>query len=195
MRPSMDEVLFVFIKWSFSVIVYALLLPTVLVVSPILSLFTEPKKHGKKRYTWGGIYGTYDNPPQGDEGYVAKRGVFPNEEYGWKGYVNRVVWIIRNPLYGLKRKLSINFNTYTNKRIYGNPEISDKYKIPGWMVCLAFDKFKLVAFEIYCVFPYSKRRNVRIRMGWKIKGRKFTKVGHFAPLVFTFNPFDSYGNV
>lgn len=50
------------------------------------------------------------------------------------------------------------------------------------------------AFEYYKIWPYSKKRCVRIRFGWKIQGRKFTQLGDFAPLVFTINPFDGYGD-
>lgn len=76
-------------------------------------------------------------------------------------------------------------------KIKGNPNISDKYKIPGWMWATYTGKSK--AFEFYAVLPYNKTRNLRIRLGFKIKSDKFPKMG-FAPLVFTINPFDGYGD-
>lgn len=182
-------------KFLFGTFSYFILLPTVFIVAPILGLFTKAAPHKKPGgYKWGSIYGTYDNPPQGDEGYVNKRSPFPGVTRGFKGYINRVMWTIRNPLYNWKRKFLVTFVEGTVVTVKGNPDISDKYKIPGKMTATAYVDSRLTAFEFYGIFPYSKKRNVRIRIGWKIKGRKFTKDGDTAALVFTFNPFDGYGN-
>lgn len=171
------------IKYLLTVTGKLLLLPTVPLVAPILSLFTKPDQT-----EWGWIYGTYDNPPQGDRGYVAKRAPFPNKLTGFKGYINRTMWIIRNPLYGYNKMAGVKY-TGGEVTIKGNPNISDKYKIPGWMLAT----YKNKAFEFYCVLPYTSKRNIRIRIGYKIKSPKFKTMG-FAPLVFTINPFDGYGN-
>ena len=80
------------------------ILVTVLTAIPaafIVSAFTREQPHGSPSYTWGWLWGTYDNPPQGDEGFVRKRAVFPEVTTGVKGYINRVMWMLRNPLYGL----------------------------------------------------------------------------------------------
>ena len=183
------------IKYLFSVILYTTLLPLSYPAAVIIPLFTRPMPHKLPQgYSWGGWFGTYDNPPQGDEGFIAKRCPFPNVLTGWKGYINRVVWMKRNKLYGLKRKLSYEYTTRTVVSLKGNPDISDKYKIPGYLHVSAREKGKLKAFEFYGVFPYTSSRCVRVRLGWKIKGRKFTKPGDLAPLVFTINPVDGYGN-
>lgn len=177
------------LKWLIGALLYALLLPTVPVVAPILSLFTKGKQPG-----FGWWYGTHDNPAEGDRGFQSKRAPFPGHTEGFKGYVNRTTWIIRNPLYGLKRRQSVNFQTSTLVGTIGNPDISDKYRIPGWLFATAELNGKRFAFEWYSVTPYSKTRCLRIRIGWKIKGRKFTQPGDYAPLVVTINPFDGYGS-
>ena len=165
-----------------------LLLPTVPLAAIVISLFTRPNQTN-----WGWIYGTYDNPPQGDRGYVTKRSPFPNKITGIKGYVNRVMWMIRNPLYGYNKAVGVKWDG-GKVVIKGNPNISDKYKISGWMFAKYYDKNnKLKAFEFYCVLPYTKNRNLRARLGYKIKSEKFKQQG-FAQLVFTINPFDTYGN-
>lgn len=51
------------VRYILSVLSKLSLLPTVPLVAPILSLFTKPDQTD-----WGWIYGTYDNPPQGDRG-------------------------------------------------------------------------------------------------------------------------------
>lgn len=80
------------VRYILSVLSKLSLLPTVPLVAPILSLFTKPDQTN-----WGWVCGTYNNSPQGDRGYVAKRSPFPNQLTGIKGYINRTMWIIRNP--------------------------------------------------------------------------------------------------
>lgn len=177
-----------------SFIIKILLLITVPFAAVFIAISTKPDVHDKVRYRWGGIYGTYDNPPQGDEGYVTKRCLFPNQITGFKGYINRVLWMIRNPLYNLARYLGIEWDASYTITQEGNPDISDKYKIPGKLMTKAWDKNgKLVAFGFYMVKPWSKTRNLRIRWGWKVKSRAVEEQG-FIQFVATCNPFDGYGN-
>ena len=187
----------VFLRWLLGSVGYILLIPTAPVAAIFISIFTRPMPHKlPEGYSWGSIWGTYDNPPQGDEGYVSERCFFPNEVTGWKGYINRVWWIgVRNILYGWKKMFMVPFKSCTTRKFSGNPNISDKYKVPGWLLVRAYcHKGDLQAFEFYGVFPYSKTRNLRMRLGWKIKGDKFDEVGEYAALVFTINPFDGYGD-
>lgn len=185
----------IILKWLASAALHIALLPTVAVAAPIISLFTRPMPHKLPGgYRWGWIWGTYDNPAQGDEGFVAKRAPFPGITTGIKGYINRVMWMIRNPLYGLNRKTGVwhGYNTVVAMR--GNPLISDKYRVPGWLLATAHNGRQLIAFELYVIAPWSRRRCLRLRLGWKIKGRKFAQKGDLAPLVTACNPLDSYGN-
>lgn len=185
----------IIIKWLASAMLHILLLPTVLLAAPIISLWTRPAAHNRPGgYRWGWIWGTYDNPPQGDEGYVAKRAPYPRATAGLKGYINRVMWMVRNPLYGLNRKTGVFYQRNTRVIVRGNPDISDKYRIPGWMFATAHDGRTLQAFEFYAIVPWSRRRCLRVRLGWKIKGRKFTQQYDMAPLVTALNPLDGYGN-
>lgn len=187
----------IFIKWFMLAICDLLLLITVPFAAPIIAAFTRAQSYHPGPYTWGWIWGTYDNPPQGDEGYVEKRAPFPNEIDGWKGYVNRVVWMCRNPLYGFARMSAIVFTTDSILSVIGNPDISDKYKVPGWyyVTLRDTDTLELLAFEFYAVIPWwlPFDRDLRIRIGWKMLTDKFAATG-FAPLVNTCNPFDGYGD-
>ena len=180
----------IIIRYIVSTILYIALLPTVYVVVPFLSLFTRPDWDDKEQYRWGWLYGTHDNPPQGDRAWVTKHCPFPNKFSGWKGWVNRVGWLYRNKLYNLKKSLSVRFEANTVKRYWGNPDISDKYKVPGWLFVKCEGS---ASWEWYSVTPYTQNRCIRIRLGWKIKGDKFSKVGDTAQLVFTINFFDGYG--
>lgn len=183
----------IYFKWFLFAVLDILLLPTVVVAAPLVSLFTKEQPYGKAPYTWGWIWGTYDNPPQGDSGYVTKRSLFPNETSGIKGYINRTLWMIRNPLYGLAKQLSIEYDPSYIQVVTGNPSISDKYKIPGKYFVKLYSGKELIGFEFYGVFPWSSTRNLRVRLGWKISTDKFERNG-FAQMVNTFNPFDGYGD-
>ena len=169
------------IKYIFSVCIYLILLIFSTPAAFIVSLFTREMEPELDEYSWGWIWGTYDNGPQGDRKYLSTH----PETTGFKGYMNRVGWLRRNRLYGLKKKLSIPYSPVTIK---GNPFISDKLKIGGWLFVYC-DK----GWEWYSVTPYTSKRCVRIRLGWKIKGDKY-KEGSVAPLVFTINPFDTWGD-
>ncbi|WYN05089.1 hypothetical protein ISREJYDI_CDS0127 [Pseudomonas phage UNO-G1W1] len=166
---------------------------TVLPAAIIIPLFTRAQQWRKPEYTWGWIWGTYDNPPQGDEGYCRKRCPFPNELTGFKGYINRVFWMLRNPLYGLAKRMALPYSETATLVITGNPDISDKYRIPGSMMARLYEGKKLIGFEFYMVKPYSANRDVRMRLGWKMTTEKYKDKG-FAQFVGTCNPFDGYGD-
>lgn len=183
----------IYLKWLVLAILDLLMTLTVVVAAPVIALFTREQEYGKPEYTWGWLWGTYDNPPQGDRGYVTKRSLFLNETTGIKGYVNRVMWMFRNPLYGFSRRAGLVHKDTYKVVTTGNPDISDKYKIPGHMLSKLYDGNKLIGFEFYMVKPWSDTKDLRVRLGWKLTTDKFASTG-FAPLVVTANPFDGYGN-
>ena len=186
----------IYLRWFILCLLDWVLLLTVPIAAPVIALFTQaqPWVDGKQ-YAWGWIWGTYDNPPQGDQGYVTKRCPFPHHLHGVRGYVNRVWWMIRNPLYGFARLSAIEYSTNVVQHLLGQDGISDKDKRPGWYFVRLHNlqSKKCVGFEFYGVFPYTSSRNVRVRLGWKILTDKFKTQG-FAQLVNTFNPFDGYGD-
>ena len=184
----------IYIKWLALALLDWLLLITVPIAAPIIAAFTSEMPHDQPPYTWGWLWGTYDNPPQGDEGYERNRALFPNTTTGFKGYINRVLWMFRNPLYGFAVKASIPYDPTHRMVVIGNQDVSDKYEIPGWYWVRLYDAGnKLIGFEFKGVFPYTATRDVRIRIGWKLLTSKFEKY-RFAQLVTTFNPFDGYGD-
>lgn len=182
----------IYLRWLlYAIADYALLL-TVPVAAVVIAAFNRAQPNDEAPYTWGGWYGTYDNPPQGDEGFVAKRAPFPNVTTGLSGYVNRVAWMIRNPLYGLARKMALPYSDDLQLSYRGNPKISDKNRVPGYYFAQVKRYGRLVGFEFYAVLPYTTGRCLRTRLGWKIMTDKFQRYG-FAQFVDTFNPVDGYG--
>ncbi len=184
----------IYLKWLGLFALDVLLHISMLIVPQVLALFTkaQPYKEGDEEYSWGGWWGTYDNPPQGDEGFVEKRATFPNVITGWKGYVNRVHWMWRNPLYGFQKQVAVEYDTGIYLKVKGNLNISDKYKVPGYYFVRAYKDGKLVGFEYYLVKPYKENKCIRIRLGWKFATDKFERYG-FAQLVDTINPVKKYG--
>lgn len=182
----------IYLKWLLLSTLDWFLHLTLLVAPPVIALFTREMPYGLRPYSWGSLWGTWDNPPQGDEGFVREHSMFPNFTSGWKGYINRVQWMWRNKLYGFAKVASIKYSPELTLSYVGNPEISDKYRIPGYYFAKLHDGKKLVAFEFYCVLPWSDTRNLRCRLGWKFMTDKFQRYG-FAQHVNTCNPFDGYG--
>lgn len=180
-------------KWVVLALLDWALLLTVPVAAPVIAAFTLEQSYGQAPYTWGWLWGTYDNPPQGDEGFVEKRSPFPGVITGMRGYVNRVAWMIRNPMYGYARLAAIKWHPDLQLSYVGDPSISDKYRRPGWYFAKLRLGSKLVGFEFYCVLPWLFGRCLRARLGWKIMTDKFQRYG-FAQLVNTCNPFDGYGD-
>jgi hypothetical protein len=182
----------IYLKWLALCLLDWAMHVTLLVAPPIIALFTRAMPYGQRPYTWGGLWGTWDNPPQGDEGFVAKHAFFVWVTDGWRGYINRVQWMWRNKLYGLAKVMSLGYVVSDELRCIGNENISDKDRRPGWYFAQLRRKGKLIGFEFYGVFPWSETRNFRIRLGWKMMTDKFAKYG-FAQMVNTANPFDGYG--
>lgn len=182
------------LKWSgLFILDIAVLVLNYIVVAWALSLFTKAQPDlNEKTKPWGGWFGTWDNPPQGDSRWL-RLGWFPGKTTGIKGYLNRVGWLFRNPGYGFQRWAAVNYSDRNKLIAKGNPDISDKYKIPGSYLAKLYDKnSKLIAFEYYLVKPWSDTKCIRIRFGWKLVTDKFETYG-FAAYVNTFNPFKSYG--
>lgn len=184
----------IYAKWLLLSIIDYLLWPTIFVMAPSIAVFTREQSYGMAPYSWGWLWGTYDNPPQGDQGFVLERCFFPGQTSGWKGYLNRVLWMFRNPLYGYARMASVPWSDGIAVILRGREDISDKYGRPGWYFAKAVDdRDNCVAFEFYCVLPWAFGKCLRMRLGWKIMTDKFKRYG-FAQLVNTFNPLDGYGD-
>ncbi len=183
----------IFLKWLILAALDWALLLTVPAAALIVPCFTRAMPYGQRPYSWGWIWGTWDNPPQGDQGYLMTRAPFPGVVWGWRGYLNRCMWMIRNPLYGYAKRASIQYSSDLQLAYVGNPNISDKAKVPGWYYATVRDGSDLVAFELYVVAPWGFGRCLRMRLGWKVMTDKFQRYG-FAQLVNTCNPFDGYGD-
>lgn len=185
----------IYLKWLLATLLDVLLLPTAYLLAPVIAAFTRPQLDipDKCNYSWGGIYGTYDNPPQGDQGFIRERCFFPQIVTGWRGYLNRCLWMWRNPLYSYQKIVGVKNQPGALVGHIGDASISDKYARPGWYYAELRDcTIELIAFELYCVLPWGFGKCLRVRIGYKIMTDKLERFG-FAPLVDTINPVKSYG--
>ena len=187
-----------YLKWLLISLLKIPLLLTVPIAAVLVPLFYRADKDENKdlykRKFLGGFYIPFDNPVQGDRGWITKHSYFPNIITGFKGYLNRVGWLLRNPIYGFSKYASVTYEAVDTLTIKGNPNVNDKYKVAGWMFAMLRDsRGRLKAFEWYSVTPWSKTRDLRIRIGWKIKTDKMQERG-WARHVVTINPFDGWGS-
>jgi len=184
-----------YLRWVLLAALDIVLAVANLFVAPVLSVFTRPRPDDGT--PWGGWFGTWDNPPQGDARWQ-REGWFPHHLTGWRGYLNRVGWLYRNPCYGYQRWAGVGYGlTGGDLQIRGNPDINDRYAVPGWFFATqphihAHAGKPPIAFEFYAVIPWGFGKCLRVRLGWKITSSKFEAL-RFAPLVDTINPFKSYG--
>jgi len=178
------------LRWLVFAVIDWILLPVWWVSAPFLSLFTS-----KGWPKWGSWFWTYDNPPQGDSGWISKRSFFPNTNDKLELYCNRVGWLWRNPGYGFQKAVSIPWQEGHLVTVVGNDRISHKYQREGKYFARCTDKEgRLVAFEFYWIKKYSETRCIRFRIGYKLVTDKFAGKLRFAPLVNTINPWDGWGS-
>ena len=189
------ELTWVVIKHLAWAILDILLIPLWLVAPPFVAIFTRAMPDEDRVYVWGGIFGTWDNPPQGDPKHL-RDGLFPDATTGLKGYAMRVLWMWRNPAYGFAYAFKVDKTPHSVVEISGNPDITDKYAIAGSYLAVVKEKGKVVAYEYYTIKPYGAHSEVgkcfRMRWGWKIITDKWDEFG-FAQPVDTITPYKGYG--
>lgn len=189
----------IYLKYSFLMIADILLMPYFLIGPVFLSIFTREGSYYDDKdiiYTWGGWLGTWDNPPQGDQGYNENRAFFKGgHTTGWKGYLNRIGWLWRNPGYNFQRKIGVDFPAGRRWSLdwIGNENISDKREIPGYYFAKLKVDGRVIAFEFYLVKPWWFGKCLRIRLGHKMMTDKFKRYG-FATFVDTISPLKNYGD-
>lgn len=183
------------LKWlAISAVDILLALSLFWYVGAIFVALTSKPEVDTDRHTWGGWFGTYDNPPQGDSQWQTIC-PFPFITDGWRGYVNRVGWMWRNPGYNFQKQFGVKYSEHYILSDSNSDYISDKYGIAGTSLCKVYNLYgELVAFQLYIVHPYSfwKGKCFRAKLGYKVRTDKFKELG-FAPVVNTINPFKSFG--
>lgn len=174
------------VRWALSALLDLALLVPFLLLAPLLSLFT-----GGGWPSWGGWFWTHDNPPHGDPKFAAACW-FPGVTSGAKGWANRVQWLWRNPLYGLARRLGVEFVGGMVATV-GDTKASDRRGVAGSYFSRYIVDGEVLAFEYYLIKPWGAGRCLRMRLGWKITTARFAGHQKYGIHVISINPFASFG--
>ena len=148
-----------------NLLIAALVLPFQYVIVPILLL-----TRWNGRTTWFG-----------NEKWGRGHGHF---EHHTETYWEEFVWLTyRNPINNLMNRFGATY-MWPISIPYGNPQIGDK--VAGGWYFARMGKF----WELYVIIPYpGKKHCVRIRLGWKIVGKK---PGELCPMVVAIRPIQNY---
>lgn len=141
-------------------------------LSPILPLFAIGREHLPRWLAW---FDTPDNPIDGDMSYIMLHAPFKGyDQRGLKQYINRAVWLQRNPAYGFGYTVLSHRVESPPLVVSGDPLVSDSVNLTvgrmrglsGHVLLSEGD-----AFELYVVRQYGKSgRCLRLRFGWKLLG-------------------------
>ena len=140
-------------------------------LAPILPAFAIGKDHLPD---WLSYFSAEDNPLDGDVGYITLHAPFKGMQTGWRRYINRVWWLVRNPGYGFSYQVLGHRVNSVPRVVSGDPLVSDSVNLTvGRMHGLSGHVLVREgrAFELYLVRQYCKTgRCFRLRMGWKLLG-------------------------
>lgn len=160
------------LRWLILLVADLIVFAVAWLLAPILPAFAIGRDHLPR---WLAYFDTPDNALDGDLGYVMLHAPFKGYgATGWRQYINRVVWLWRNPAYGFSYSvLGAQINSQPLV-VSGDPYVSDSSNLTiGRM--RGFSGHVLLrsgtAFEFYLVRQYGQSGHCfRLRLGWKMLG-------------------------
>ena len=159
-------------RWLFLLVADLAVFVLAWLLAPILPAFAIGKDHLPYELSY---FSAEDNPLDGDIGYVMLHAPFKGYGVtGWRQYINRVVWLWRNPGYGFSYRVLGHRVDSQPLVVSGDPLVSDSVNLTvGRMHGLSGHVLVRdgVAFEFYLVRQYGDSgKCFRLRMGWKLLG-------------------------
>ena len=159
-------------RWLFLLVADLAVFVLAWLLAPILPAFAIGKDHLPYELSY---FSAEDNPLDGDIGYVMLHAPFKGYGVtGWRQYINRVVWLWRNPGYGFSYSVLGHQVNSMPRVVSGDPLVSDSVNLTvGRMHGLSGHVLVREgrAFELYLVRQYGKSgRCFRLRLGWKLLG-------------------------
>lgn len=159
-------------RWLFLLVADLAVFVLAWLLAPILPAFAIGKDHLPYELSY---FSAEDNPLDGDIGYVMLHAPFKGYGVtGWRQYINRVVWLWRNPGYGFSYSVLGHRVNSMPRVVSGDPLVSDSVNLTvGRMHGLSGHVLVREgrAFEFYLVRQYGKSgRCFRLRLGWKLLG-------------------------
>ncbi|WP_118181316.1 DUF7338 family protein [Paraburkholderia phosphatilytica] len=136
-------------------------------LAPLLPLFAIGRP---TLPSWLAYFQTPDNPLDGDANFQANVAPFRGAQTGWRQYINRIFWLLRNPAYGFGLTV-IAFQATKGAlvaRKRGNLDVSGGPTETGYFHADLINPDGSWCWELYIVWCYSKTRALRLNLGWKI---------------------------
>jgi hypothetical protein len=86
-------------------------------------------------------------------------------------YLNRVIWLWRNPAYGFDHDiLGFKVNDGYTRVEHGDKHVSNKPLTNGWCYRTLVNTDGTRCWQFYCVYSYFNWKCFRLNIGWKIWG-------------------------
>lgn len=183
-----------YVKWLFFMLSEKFMDILNLFTAPIVVLFARADGWLPSWLSW---WQTPDNSLDGDEPWQAGRRPFAKNT-GICRYLNRVAWLYRNSMYGYANQVvGVKKDaTYLLTTNFGTPRgVSGKppdYERDGgaplsWRL---YDGQRLVAFQMYWLWPWSAKKCLRLNIGWKLWDW-YNPLWNSCNCVLSFNPWKS----
>ncbi len=154
-----------FLRWAGFAVLDLLVLALAFILAPVLPLFALGRSALPAWLAW---FQTPDNPIDGDANFQTNVAPFPGAVTGWRQYVNRVLWLYRNPSYGFDRTVvSFLAAPAAVVRKFGPLPITGKPQT-GWYFAIAANPDGTRAFQFYAVKLWGTGSASRCSFGWKL---------------------------
>ena len=166
--------------------------------APIVALFGIGREHLPSFLSW---FDTPDNPLDGDVGFIAEHAPFKGAgQTGFKQYLNRVVWLQRNPSYGFDiNVLGTKIDTMPIV-VSGDPLVSNDPNVTTGRTT-GLSGHVLIRSGNYFEYYYVKQHGTsstcfRMRLGWKLSGYvnapAQNPLGTNTQFVFSIKPYNQF---
>jgi len=88
--------------------------------------------------------------------------LFTGSQTGWRRYLNRVWWLLRNPAYGFGIDV-LGVTVTTTPSIVGTIPLAGALTATGW-----YFAWTPHSWQFYGVWIYSSTKCARLNLGWKL---------------------------
>lgn len=139
-------------------------------LAPILPLFANDKGYLPNWLWW---FQTPDNPLDGDADYARSHAPYKAEgpRKFYQIYINRVIWLYRNPSYGFDwtvlafKPQPLGTRLVLNR---GKKPIGGDLKSTGWYYIKVANPDGKTAWQLFIVHHWNKTHGAKINLGWKL---------------------------